>query len=111
MPSLRVTKINELLRKLLGEIIEREVSLKPGVFLTIAKVDTSPDLRYTRLFISIYPESATHYVTETLKKELPGIQKTLYTKLSMRPMPKLSFAVDTTAHNADIIEKLLIELK
>jgi len=91
--------------------MERELSLKPGVLMTIAKVDTSPDLRYTRMFVSVFPESDTNYVKETLKKELLFIQKKLYTKISMRPMPKLSFTIDTTAGEADKVEKLLMELR
>lgn len=109
--SLRITKVNEQLRKLLGEIMERELSLKPGVIITIPKVDTSKDLRYTRMFVSVFPENETNYVVETLKKELSGIQKQLYSKLYMRPMPKLAFEIDTTAQEADKVEKLLMELK
>ncbi len=111
MSSLRITKVNEQLRKLLGEIMERELSLKPGVIITIPKVDTSKDLRYTRMFISVFPERETNYVVETLKKELSGIQKKLYAKLYMRPMPKLAFEIDTTAQEADKVEKILLELK
>lgn len=110
MSSLRITKINEQFRKLLGEIMEKELSLKPGVIMTIAKMETSPDLRYTRMFISVFPESETRYVSETLKKEISGIQKKLYAKLYMRPMPKLSFSIDTTAQEADVVEKLLLEI-
>lgn len=90
--------------------MERELSLKPGVIITIAKVDTSKDLRYTRMFISVFPESETRYVSETLKKELSGIQKNLYAKLYMRPMPKLSFEIDTTEQEADKVEKILKSL-
>ena len=90
--------------------MEREVSLKTGVLMTIAKVDTSRDLRYTRMFISVFPEKETHYVSETLKKELPKIQKHLYTKLHMKPLPKISFEIDTTAQEADKVEKLLKEI-
>jgi len=111
MASLRLQKVNELLRKQLGEIMERELSLKQGVIITIAKVDTSKDLRYTRMFISVFPEKETNYVTETLKKELSQIQKTLYSKLYMKPMPKLSFEIDTTAQEADKVEKILKELE
>jgi len=107
---MRIIKVNEHIRKLLGEIMEREVSLKTGVLITIAKVDTSRDLRYTRMFISVFPEKETHYVSETLKKELPKIQKQLYAKLHMKPMPKISFEIDTTAQEADVVEKLLKEI-
>lgn len=111
MSSMRITKVNEQIRKLLGEIMERELSLKPGVIITIAKIDTSKDLRYTRMFISVFPESETRYVSETLKKELSGIQKNLYAKLYMRPMPKLSFEIDTTEQEADKVEKILKSLE
>lgn len=107
---MRIIKVNELVRKLLGEIMEHELSLKRGVFITIAKVDTSRDLRYTRMFISIFPESETQYVSKTLAHELPKIQKALYAKLSMKPLPKLSFEIDTTAQEADKVEKILKEL-
>lgn len=107
---MRIVKINEHLRKLLGEIMERELSLKTGVFITIAKVDTSMDLRYTRMFISVFPEQETHYVVETLKKEISKIQKHLYSKLHMKPLPKLSFEIDETAQEADKVEKILKDL-
>jgi len=107
MSSLRVTRINELLRKHLAEIISRELSLKSSVFITIAKVDTSKDLRYTRMFVSVFPEKETHYVSETLKKELPHIQKNLHSRLFMKPLPCLSFEIDETEQKADEVEKML----
>lgn len=110
MSSMRIVRVNELLRKLLSEIMERDLSLKSGVFITIAKIDTSKDLRYTRMFISVFPEQEAHYVSETLKKELPRIQKSLYGKLYMKPLPKLAFTIDTTALEADKVEKILKKL-
>lgn len=107
---MRIVRVNELLRKLLSEIMERDLSLKSGVFITIAKIDTSKDLRYTRMFISVFPEQEAHYVSETLKKELPRIQKSLYGKLYMKPLPKLAFTIDTTALEADKVEKILKKL-
>lgn len=108
--SLRIAKINELVKSHLGEILTRELSLKPGVFITISKVDTSPDLRYTRVFVSIFPDSEIHYVEQTLKKEMNTIQGNLNKKLVMKPLPKVVFKTDLTESKADVIEKLLREL-
>jgi ribosome-binding factor A len=110
MSSLRVIRVNALIRQHLAEIMERELSLKVGVLITIAKIDTSRDLRYTRMFISVFPEQETRYVSQTLKKELSQIQKSLYAKLSMKPLPKLSFEIDKTEQEADKIEKLLKDI-
>lgn len=107
MSSLRIIKVNEQLTRLLAEIMERSLNLKPGVLITVAKIDTSRDLRYARMFISIFPVEETPYVSATLKKELPRLQKCLHAKLYMKPLPRLSFVIDTTAQEADKVEKLL----
>lgn len=108
--STRISKINELIRQHVNDIIIKDLSLKGGVFVTIAKVDTTPDLRYTRIFVSIFPESERDYVMKTLEKEIYKIQGTLNKKLHMRPLPKIVFQLDTTEEKADEIEKLLKEI-
>ncbi len=110
MPADRLPKINELVRKYVNDIILKELSLKSGIFVTIAKVDTSPDLRYTRVFISVFPEKEFSYALKTLEKELYAIQKSLNKKLQMRPLPRLEFRSDFTEREADKIEKLLKEI-
>jgi len=107
----RITKINSLIQRHLCEIISQELSLKAGIFITIAKVDTTPDLRYTRIFVSIFPEEEINYAAKTLEKELYRIQGSLNKKLAMRPLPKIEFRVDMTEARADEIEKLLKEIK
>jgi len=109
--SYRISKINELVKQQVSEIISRELNLKPGVFLTIAKVDTSPDLRYTRIFVSIFPEKETNYALKTLKKETYFIQGKLNKKLFLKIIPKIEFSIDTTELNADSIEKILNDIK
>ena len=110
MPD-RLPKINELIKQAVAEIISRELDLKPGVFVTIAKVDTTADLRYTRIFVSIFPEKEIEYAMRTLEKELYQIQGKLNKKLSMRPLPRIELKVDHTEAEADKIEKLLKEIK
>ena len=88
-------------------MITRDLSLKDGVFITIAKVDTTSDLRYTRVFISVFPEKEIGYATKTLEKEVYRLQGKLNKKLHMRPLPKIEFRIDMTESKADEIEKLL----
>jgi len=109
--SQRIQKINSLIRKHIAEILIKDLSLKSGVFLTVSKVDTTPDLRYTRVFLSVFPEKETHYVEETLKKEAYLLQGALNKKLHMKPLPKLVFKTDATEVEADKIEKILLDLQ
>ena len=107
----RISKVNELIKQQISEIISRELNLKPGVFLTIAKVDTSKDIRYTRISISIFPEKETNYAMETLRKEAYFIQGKLNKKLFIKIIPKIEFTLDTTEVKADKVEKLLIDIE
>ncbi|HPN54876.1 MAG TPA: 30S ribosome-binding factor RbfA [Candidatus Moranbacteria bacterium] len=108
--SERIQKINKLIKRDLAEILVRELNLKPGIFLSISKVDTSRDLRYARVFISVFPYKEADYAMKTLAKEIYGIQGALNKKLSMKPLPRLEFELDSTEEQADEIEKILLKL-
>jgi ribosome-binding factor A len=107
MISRRILQINELIRKHLGDIIAREVDFKPGLIVTIAKVDTTPDLRHTRVGISVLPETEREYAMKTLRHEAWKIESGLHGLLYMKPLPKLSFRFDETESKADEVEHLL----
>lgn len=107
---LRIAKVNELIKQQVAELITRELSLKPGVFITVSKVDTSKDLRYTQVFVSVFPEKEIKYAMNAIKNEAHSIQKKLYKKLNLKPLPKLEFRIDSTESQADEVERILIEL-
>lgn len=109
--STRIDRINELIKHYINDILLKDLSLKSGVFVTISKVDTTPDLRYTRVFISIFPEREIGYAERTLNQEIYKIQGQLNKKLHMKPLPKIEFKIDMTESKADEIEKLLKEIK
>jgi ribosome-binding factor A len=108
--SQRIEQINELIRKTISELMIKNLSFKEGVFVTVTKVDTSKDFRYTRVFISVFPEKEIHYVEKTLIKEIFDLQRELNKKLHMKPLPRVEFRLDMTESKADEIEKLLRQL-
>ncbi len=99
------------LREVFSDLLDQEISLKQGVLVTIAKVDTTPDLRYTRVSVSIFPEQEEGYALATLRHEQSRLQKALNSKLSMKIRPRIIILSDHTEQSADIIEKLLLEIK
>jgi len=104
-------KVNSLIREEIGAIFSRELDLKPGVFVTVLKVDTSSDLRYTNVFVSVFPEREGSYAMTALKNERTNIQKILNKKLHMKILPKIVFKLDSTEAEADEIEKLLRQIE
>lgn len=111
MSSLRLEKINSLIREELGKLFLTETSLKAGVFVTIAKVRVTPDIRNAFVSISVFPEHETGYTLKSLQKELSKIQQHLNLRLSMRPLPRLNFENDKTEQRAQAIEETLSTLK
>lgn len=109
--TLRVDKMNSLVREIFSELLDQEISLKQGVLVTVAKVDTTPDLRYTRVSVSIFPEQEESYAIATLRHEQGRLQKALNAKLSMKIRPRILIESDHTEKSADVIEKLLLEIK
>lgn len=109
--SFRLQKVNSLIREQIGEIFGRELDIKPGVFLTVSKVDTTRDLRYTHIFVSVFPEKESNYVMVALENERNGIQRKLNKRLHMKILPKISFKLDTTEAEADEIEKILRKIE
>lgn len=109
--SFRMQKVNSLIREQLGEILNRELDLKSGVFLTVFKVDTTSDLRYTNVFVSVFPEKEGDYIMTALRNEKSKIQRILNKKLHMKVLPKLVFKLDKTEVEADEIEKILREIE
>ena len=104
--SFRQEKINKLLKRYLAEAITREINWKPGVFLTVVAVDTSSDLRYTRAFVSVFPEQETNYALKTLQKERRNLQNWLKRKITF-PYPCLSFQIDYGESKIEEVQKLL----
>jgi len=103
----RVDRINELIKNTLAKIIQEEAEIPIGVFLTVVKVDTTKDLRYARVFVSVFPEKKFGQTIDHLGKKIYMIQGELNKKLHMKPLPRIEFMADKTEAEADKIEKLL----
>lgn len=111
MASLRLEKVNDLLREELGSILATEVSLKSGVLVTIAKVRTTPNLKDAHIFVSVFPEQEGEYVMKSLERGLYALQGALNRRLRMRPLPRIVFELDKTELNAQAVEESLWTLR
>lgn len=111
MNSLRIEKINEHIREEIGKLFLSELRLKSGVFVTIAKIRTTPDLKNVRVFISVFPEQDTDYVMKSLEHELYKLQGLFNKRLRTRPLPRLIFEKDETEKNAQMVEETLLVIK
>lgn len=107
--SERIRKINSVISQEMSQMIVQNIDFKPGVFVTISKVDTTDDLSYTRISVRVFPQSEIDYGMKTLEHERNTLQKTLHKKLHLKVLPKISFIHDATGDEVDELEKLLAQ--
>ncbi len=108
--SNRIDKVNDFIRDQISLIIVKDLALKQGVFVSITKVDTSKDLRYTKVFISVFPETEINYTTKTLKKEMFRIQKSFNQKFHSKYFPKINFEVDNTGSKITKLDEIFDQI-
>ncbi len=100
-------KINSVIKRESSKLITKNIDFKSNVFVTISRVDTTNDLRYTRIFVRVFPCADINYAMKTLEYEQSAIQKALHKKLHLRILPKISFIHDKTGDDVDELERLL----
>lgn len=105
----RVAKANSLLQKKIAEIIEKDVNdpRLSGQLVTVVKVDISPDLKYAKVFVSIFGAQEAQITLDALNSASGYIRKTLAHKIEFRNLPNLHFVQDTGAEYSQKIEGIL----
>lgn len=97
-------RVNELLREVLAENLERIADSDERIgLLTLTAVDCDPDLRHAKvLFDELSPE-----VMEALSERRVALQRALSREVRLRRTPQLSFAVDPVVESARRVEEAL----
>ena len=111
MPSNRIGRINEEIQRELSELLR---SLKdPRVqktMVSVTRVDTTADLRYAKVYVSIYDKEQSKEVLKGLKSSGGFLRHELANRLSLRYTPDLVWAEDHSitygARILDILSKL-----
>ncbi|MEA1937114.1 MAG: 30S ribosome-binding factor RbfA [Patescibacteria group bacterium] len=103
----RIAKVNKLIKREAGKIILVEADFPRDIILTITKVESSKDLRYADIFISVLPTDKEIEIMELLKEEIYFIQQKLNKKLYLKPLPRIRFVIDKSGENVSRIEELI----
>lgn len=104
--SERIEKVNQLLKKEIGQILIREIDLS-GVLATITRVEASPNLQQAKVYISVVPDDQFERIFKMLNREIYGMQQDLNKRLKMRPVPKMIFVKERKTQEAAKIEGIL----
>jgi ribosome-binding factor A len=110
--SQRPTRIGEQIREDLSELIAREVH-DPGIgFLTITRVQVTPDLQQARVYYTTMGDAKARRESDrALQRASPFLRRQLGRRLRLRRIPALQFFFDESVEKQDRIERILQELQ
>ena len=108
MASNRINRINEEIQKELSSLFRtlKDPRVQGGM-VTITHVDTTTDLRWCRVFVSVLDKSQEKDVVKGLKSAAGYLRRELGAAVKLRYTPELQFiADDSIEQGAHILELL-----
>ncbi len=107
----RPDRVGDQLRAELSELLMREVH-DPGIgFITLTRVQVSPDLQQARVYYStLGDETARRNTARALGRVAPFLRRRLGARLRLRRVPELHFTFDESIGHQDRIEQIIREL-
>ena len=110
--SQRTERVDELLRQEIGALLAKEVADPRIGFATITDVETSPDLRHAKVWVSVIGQKGDRDETlRALQNAMPFIRHELGRRLRIRRIPDLHVRLDDSAERGTRVLHLLSELE
>jgi len=108
----RPDRVADQLRSELATLLAREVH-DPGVgFVTLTRVQVTPDLQQARVFYTaLGDEKSRRNTARALERAAPFLRRQIGARLRLKRTPELTFHYDESIAGQDRIEQLLAELK
>jgi ribosome-binding factor A len=108
MATARMRRVNEVIRQVLGDVITTELKDPRVGFVTVTDVDTSPDLRTARVYVSVLGgESEREKALAGLDSSHGFLQGKIAAELRMKRTPTLTFHYDESVDRGVRISRLL----
>jgi ribosome-binding factor A len=110
--SHRAERVADLIRRVLGELLERAVKDPRVGFVTVTGVDLTADLRTARVAVTILGEAAQQQESlQGLAAAQGYLRHELAQRLGLRHTPTLEFHLDRTLETEQRIEELLRQIR
>ncbi len=108
MPTKRMSRVNEVMREVIGSAIATELEDPRIGFVTVTSVETSPDLRSARVHVSVLGGEAEREATLAGLRSSHGVlQARIAHEMRIKRTPTLSFHYDETPERGVRMSRLL----
>lgn len=104
----RISRVNELMRREISAVIQREFEWK-GSLVTISAVDITQDLKEGKVFVSVLGGSSSE-ILDKLNRKSGMIQGLVAKRVVLKNTPVLRFRIDQSAARGVDVVNLLDEV-
>ncbi|MBK1791837.1 30S ribosome-binding factor RbfA [Persicirhabdus sediminis] len=109
MSSQRIDRVNALLLREISTILQRDFEFK-GSLVTVSEVETTPDMREAKVFISVLGGNY-KIALEKIRNKRAFIQSKIAKRVVLRNTPILDFRYDGSASRGVSMVNLLDEVE
>jgi ribosome-binding factor A len=108
----RPDRVADLIRSELATLLVRDVH-DPGIgFVTLTRVQLSPDLQQARVrYTSLGDDKARAATAKALERATPFLRRQMGSRLRLKRVPELRFDYDESVAGQDRIERLLSDIR
>lgn len=107
MASNRIGRINEEIQRELASLIRSVKDPRVTGMISVTAVDTTPDLKFAKIYISMLDKTDCEQVLKGLKSASGYLRRELGRALQLRYTPELTFvrddSIDQGAHILDLL--------
>jgi ribosome-binding factor A len=110
-PGQRQLRVGERIRHILAEVLQRGELFDPVLanasLITITSVEVGPDLKHATAYVMPLGGKNADEIVHALNRAQGYFRSQIAPELEMRYSPKVSFRIDHSFEQADVIEKIL----
>ena len=113
MVNYRNGRINEEIKKEVSNTIQNKIKdPRKSAMVSVTKVDTTKDLTYTKVYVSIFgSESSKKETIEALKSSTGLMRKEIGAHVKLRHVPQVIIEIDETIERAIHLESIFHQIK
>lgn len=112
MPSLRIERVRELLRRSLGELIRREFPISEVGLLNVNEVEVTGDFKQATAYVGIVGSvEQKRRAVEALQKNRVKLQNMLSQDVILRHTPQLKLVIDDSIEKGNRVLAIMDELE
>jgi ribosome-binding factor A len=112
MPSLRLQRVRELLKREIGELVRREIPIGDAALITVNDVNVSSDLHAATVYVGILGNAEQQQQAfAALNAHRKRIQGLVGKAVVLKYTPQLRFVLDESIEQGNRVLKIIDELE